>query len=69
MGYEFTCKNCGSKDFEIIPKPETLNEYVGAICINCRMTVTQDMVDAETINLTEKFRREGFGAFWKERIK
>jgi hypothetical protein len=65
MGYEFSCKNCGAKDFKTLTKPETLDEYMGAICTHCGMTVTEDVIEAERINLTEKFRREGFDAFWK----
>jgi len=69
MSFEFTCHNCGSKNVKGSPEPKILHDYCGAVCLDCGVTVTDDDIKADMVKLTEKFGREGFWTFWKERVK
>ena len=67
MAFEFTCKKCGSTKFKTLAEPQTLDDYLGAVCLDCRATVTSDDIKAEKLNLTGKLAREAFKTHRKTR--
>lgn len=38
----FICPQCGNKILKTNTEPKTLNEFLGAVCIRCNYTITEN---------------------------
>ncbi len=60
MTIKFTCKNCGSETFKTRTKPQSLDDFNGAVCSKCGAAITQNDIRKQAAEIADKIARDAF---------
>jgi len=60
MDFKFSCGKCGSQVFKTRSKPQSLEDFYGAVCVKCGATITESEIKKQASQLAEKLARDAF---------